>query len=49
MVTGYSRTLEDTEIEEAILATATIDGGDLNAVSPAMDYLDLPLLDGGAL
>ena len=49
MVTGYSHTLEDTTIEEAIQASANIDGGDLNAVSPAMDYLDLSLLDGGAL
>ena len=49
MTKGYSWALTDAEVEEAISATVTIDGGDLNGVSPAMDYLDLQLLDGGAI
>lgn len=49
MVRGYSQTLVTGEVEETYLATATVDGGDLNGVNPAMDYLDLDSLDGGEL
>jgi hypothetical protein len=50
MTSGYSYPLPTTQQAESYLSSVyTIDGGDLDGLSPAMDYLDLTLLDGGTL
>jgi hypothetical protein len=49
MTKGYSYTIPATTEEEYYIANAVIDGGELGAISQAMDYLDLPVLDGGEL